>query len=167
MNKDEFGVPYEPYKKPRHFGYVEIKTGDSVYMRRWYIFRCSLFSIRLHHIMRPDWDIWPHDHPWSFLSIILRGGYEEEWCGRTSFSFCNHPRCSPHWGTRNWSYRRFFNYKHWTDLHKIVGFSREEKGSWTLVFTGPERHDWGFMTDKGFKSHKELGVGDLHLDEPE
>lgn len=34
-------------------------------------------AIRLHHILRSDNDRHFHDHPWNFVSIILRGGYTE------------------------------------------------------------------------------------------
>lgn len=158
MNRDNNGIAYEGYKKPKHFGYIEIKTGDVVYMRRWYLFRCKWFSIRLHHIMREDWDVWPHDHPWNFLSIILRGGYWEEWCKRHEFMTT---AAGDQWVPSRYSHRRRFNYKFWEDLHKIVLFDREGKGSWTLVITGREQHTWGFMTREGFKTHKELATGDL------
>lgn len=81
----------------------------------------------------------------------------EEWCRRNKF------RASSigNWVPFFYDKRRFFNYKHWTDLHKIAKFLNPKVGAWTLVITGREKHDWGFMTDKGFKSHKELGVGDL------
>lgn len=157
-------VPYVGYKKPKHFGYIEIKTPEgSVYMRRWYLFRCSLFSVRLHHIRRPDLDVWPHNHPWSFFSIILCGGYNEEWCPKEEFRF---GMIDPLGGSSGWiDFRRKmvtrFNFKRYTDLHKIASFHRgSESGAWTLIFTGPERQVWGFMTDQGFFTHKELGVGD-------
>jgi hypothetical protein len=34
------------------------------------------FSIKLHNILQSD-DACLHDHPWPFISIILRGGYYE------------------------------------------------------------------------------------------
>ncbi len=35
------------------------------------------FSVRLHNIATPDYDRDFHDHPASFISIVLRGGYHE------------------------------------------------------------------------------------------
>lgn len=65
-------------------------SGDTVYMWRWWLFnpynrktnkpRWSWvpFSIRVHHIARPDYDEHCHDHPWDARTIILRGGYTEK-----------------------------------------------------------------------------------------
>lgn len=52
-------------------------TGD-VYLRRLYLIDCPLFGVMLHNIRRPDQDRALHDHPFSFVSLILRGGYVEE-----------------------------------------------------------------------------------------
>lgn len=149
-----------------HFTYAEIKKFDGVgqeggvrreplvYMRRWYLL-CfpRLFSIRVHHIQLPDLDRWPHDHPWHFLSIILRGTYWEEWCKATEF------RTGPHaeWVPSRYNRRRRFNFKWNTDLHKITRFERD--GSWTLIITGPEAREWGFRTNQGWVSRVALNLG--------
>ena len=44
------------------------------YMRRWVI-DLYFFSIRLHHWMASDDQRHYHDHPWDFISLILKGGY--------------------------------------------------------------------------------------------
>lgn len=47
-------------------------------MLRWFLIPKNRFlKIYLHKFMRSDEDRALHDHPWSFLSIILRGGYFE------------------------------------------------------------------------------------------
>jgi hypothetical protein len=46
------------------------------YLIRWAI-NTPLLGIKLHHILRSDEDRDLHDHPWSFLSVILWGGYWE------------------------------------------------------------------------------------------
>lgn len=51
---------------------------ESVYLRRWYIFKSNHFNVMLHNIKRSDDDPDPHDHPWGFISIILRNGYMDE-----------------------------------------------------------------------------------------
>lgn len=155
-----------------HFTYVEIKKGPytegdrigevDVYMRRWYILVFPrLFSIRIHHIQLGDLDRWPHDHPWSFLSIILRGGYTEWHCTPETFGS---ERVEFTVNQREWArflvkHVRFFNIHNNTDLHQIREFHRPGKGSWTLIFTGPERREWGFMTDKGWVSRVALNLG--------
>lgn len=63
--------------------------GKEVYMYRYWLFnpidpttwkrkyRFIPFSLRIHHIVRPDEDRHPHDHPFNARTWILRGGYEE------------------------------------------------------------------------------------------
>lgn len=54
-----------------------IKRENEVpYLIRWNLFECPAFSIKIHKILRSDYDCL-HDHPWAFLSFILRGGYVE------------------------------------------------------------------------------------------
>lgn len=36
------------------------------------------FAVRIHEILRSDLGRDPHDHPWSYLTVILKGGYFEE-----------------------------------------------------------------------------------------
>lgn len=50
---------------------------DSVYMERYFLFKRERVGIYLHHFLRSDTDRALHDHPWSFVTIILSGGYWE------------------------------------------------------------------------------------------
>jgi hypothetical protein len=105
------------------------------YMRRWklefYRGRRSLGGVRLHHIMRGDDRSAFHDHPMNFKSIILKGGYIEY--------------------TPDHEPRRFVPgdvvVKKAEDLHYLELI---DTSAWTLVFAGPFRRDWGFMTDEGW-----------------
>jgi hypothetical protein len=140
------------YVKPKHFGKIEIHSNtrpDEVYLRRWYLFRCKWFSIRLHHILLPDEDRDPHDHPWWFLTIILRGGYTERWMRyfrpRESIHQFPHWR----WGRFSIKHVRRFSFHKPNDIHQIIEFNRPQ-GSWTLFITGAERQEWGFMTERGW-----------------
>ncbi len=50
-----------------------------VYLRRWTLFSIpKLASLYLHHFLGDDWAIDPHDHPKRFISIGLKGWYDEE-----------------------------------------------------------------------------------------
>jgi hypothetical protein len=129
------------YELPKHVGRIDITKlvdgEEMLYLRRWYIFRCKRFSIRLHHICMPDVDRWPHDHPWPFLAIILWGGYTEVWSPEGNAYPSRTKRV------------RFFNRHRATDLHCITKFSRSG-GAWTLFLTGREGRRWGFQTDRGW-----------------
>lgn len=60
--------------KKRPFNHLE------GYMERYWLLPPSWlpFDIRIHKILRSDNDRHMHDHPWSSISWILRGEYEEE-----------------------------------------------------------------------------------------
>lgn len=108
-------------------------TGD-LYLRRWPLITTPWFEIKLHHIVRPDAGRDMHDHPWWFISFVLRGWYQEE----VPFSY---------WGSAlsrtRLRFIRWFNHKPATGLHRIV--SIPDRGVWTLVCCGPRRREWGFM----------------------
>lgn len=44
---------------------------------RWVLFRVPAFGVYLHNMRRSDYDRALHDHPWPFVSLVLRGGYWE------------------------------------------------------------------------------------------
>lgn len=57
----------------------DLRDGDgAIYLRRWRILETPWFGVLLHNIRKPDHDRDAHDHPWSWLTIALRGGYTEE-----------------------------------------------------------------------------------------
>ena len=52
------------------------------YMDRYWLMKPSKWtlgcSVRIHHILSSDSDRVLHDHPWPFVTMILRGGYFED-----------------------------------------------------------------------------------------
>lgn len=102
-------------------------TETKPYMKRWKLFDISwLGGIRLQKILRGDKDRHLHDHPWSFVSIILVGAYIEEKLGDNELQVHN---------------RTLFNVCHYKSWHRIKAVICP---TWTLVFHGPKRNDWGF-----------------------
>lgn len=118
-------------------------ANDPVYLRRLVVFRCPLFSIMVHRILGPDPDEHLHDHPWTFLAIILRGFYIEE-----------RQREAEHFGT--FYRRRWFNFCRAEGSHRI---QRVSKHCTTLVITGRKRRRWGFHTEDGWVHWKEYIYG--------
>ena len=114
------------YLKTRPFKVYRQHLGD--YMLRWVI-QHPLGTVRLHVIRRPDEDPDMHDHPWSFVSLLLWGTYDEE-----------RPA-----GTRE---VRWVNVCKADGLHRIVKLHRPSVV--TLVFTGPRVRNWGFATKDGW-----------------
>lgn len=122
-------------KKPKWFGFYTHHIG--LYMKRW-ILVTPWGDIRLHHIMKSDYDRHLHDHPWNFTSYILKGGYVEHLSGGRKPLYYGAPATN----------RR----KCW-EAHRISLVPGQT--AWTLVFTGRKFHDWGFHTENGFIPHKE------------
>ena len=118
-------------------------SSGKLYMRRWFLLPVGRdqewpFSIKLHKICRSDADRDLHDHPWSFISLILKGQYLEvlvdpqgDWPDRIVVP---RGRFSARWRSAK-------------SLHQVL---LPEGPVWTLVFTGPRRRVWGYRTDNGW-----------------
>lgn len=124
---------------------------DRPYMLRWYVIpRNPLINVYVHKFCRSDDDRALHDHPWWFVSLILKGGYTEVTeAGRT-------PR-SGLWGGRYWRWDRQIafrpaTFRHRVELWPVVEHGdpflarrdRRELPCWTLIVTGRRLRTWGF-----------------------
>ena len=93
------------------------------YVIRWMV-ETPLGSVRLHHWLAPDDDRAPHDHPWSFTTFVLRGGYYD--LSPTGSEHLRAPAVR----------RRAAEHPH------TVFPDRD--GAWTIIVTGPKVRQWGF-----------------------
>lgn len=107
---------------------------DSQYIRRLHVLKTPWFAICLHWILKPDPEPYLHDHPVTFLSLILRGGYWETRVvdGKTRSGFRS-------WW--NWIRARR------EDRHRIE-YVRPK--TLTLCLMGPKTQEWGFHTESGW-----------------
>ena len=108
---------------------ITSKKGN-VHFRRWRLIETRWFNIYIHQILRADEDKDMHDHPWSFWSIILKGGYIEF--------------------TKDGSIRRTFldcAYRKYNFPHKIGVVIWP---TWSFVITGPRKPNWGYHTKSGW-----------------
>lgn len=112
----------------------------SDYMRRW-IFQHPFGTVRLHNIRIPDADPDLHDHPWDFVSLILRGGYVEK---------VPVPGGNPATGPFQHLQIKAggVNVRRSTDAHHIE--SLIGSSTWSLVFSGQRVRTWGFWTPEGW-----------------
>ena len=114
--------------------------------------------IRLHHIVTEDRDVHMHDHPFSFYSLVLTGGYLEARPVDRGPCFTWHSSFLG--GKGLWiedfritqRYPWSFEKRHACDRHRIL---HVELDTWTLVFAGPLRQWWGFYTPKGKIHHRD------------
>lgn len=111
---------------------VDIDQPDSVYLSRLMLIRLPWLGVYFHIIRRTDWSHCQHDHPWAFVTLILRGGYEEQ-VGEDVFV------------------RRpgYIGYRPRNFEHRIT---RLLKGNaWSLVIRFRNHESWGFRTVNGDK----------------
>ena len=113
----------------------EIKSKEGkIHFRRYRLLATRWFNIYIHQICRSDREKHPHDHPWNFLTFILWRGYIE-------FTE-KYPTGKD---------RKMFHmvYHEAEDIHQFA-LKDESKSTWTLVFTGPRRREWGYQTESGW-----------------
>lgn len=120
---------------------------DSEYILRLHVLKTPWFAVCLHWINKPDPEGYLHDHPVSFLSCILRGGYTE---ARVSSPGYMPPLMWPMFEEEhtwfNWIRGRS------SDIHTIT---EVKPNTLTLCFMGPKTRDWGFHTEKGWVMWKD------------
>lgn len=131
---------------------------DVPYLIRWNLFGLgkdsSFFSIKVHKILVSDFDCL-HNHPWAFMTILLKGSYvETTLIGKKPFAlaatngwkdlkFCEK--------NLEWTINKKFNagsilYRPANWYHKLEVVDPV----WTLVFTFKKVQPWGFLTLKGW-----------------
>ncbi len=140
------------YKSGARWAFWRWSATPSGYLTRLFLVHTPWGGIMVHFINDPDVEPDMHNHPVTFLSLILRGGYAEL-LGRPNAFFPKTPAATKPHEPVEWIRRRWFNFvraeKH---VHKIVSV---KPGTVTLCFYGPRRCTWGFFTEAGFVPWKE------------
>lgn len=103
--------------------------GDGNYLTRWRVIQTPWFAFYVHKFTGPDPRPTLHDHPWNFLSVVLKGGYTEH-------------RMDPLTRDVNLHEVRRFNFVRANDAHAILHLHRNP--TWTLLFVGRRRRTWGY-----------------------
>jgi hypothetical protein len=115
------------------------RVDNQPYLERYYVFLKDRerfpFNIFVHKFLKSDTED-VHDHPWPFLTVILKGGYYEwtpqfdaqgrkiaeiaRWCGPGSFR--------------------------WASAHQYHRVELDpDVECWTLFMPGVKQRDWGFL----------------------
>lgn len=144
-----------------------ITYGDgSEYMGRWWVWNANwkysrkwwgkwLPAIRLHHIKMSDRDRHLHCHPWSNISIILRGGYLEVMPKDQE----QYPGLDGRRAYQRRVHRRAYIpvFRKATDRHRLV-LDRDHT-CWSLFIMFRWQRDWGFWTEEGWVYYRDyLGL---------
>lgn len=132
---------------------------ENPYLLRWYVIpRNRHMNIYLHKFMRSDDDRALHDHPWPFMSLVLKGGYWEHREGKLV--------TAKSWRSPGSIAFRKPDTLHRVELEQDYGRWRfdpdggYEKPCWTLFFTGPKVREWGFRCEPpiGWRHWEEFDV---------
>lgn len=139
---------------------------EDPYMIRHIIAKCPWFGVCIHKFCRSDYEHALHDHPWWFVSLVLRGGYMEEWAKMYPVPGCDRPaevRFIEHrrvgsiaWRPASWRHRvmlfkgvyektwSHWNGEMWAPLPMTI-----EIPAWTFIIMGPRVRRWGFWMPDG------------------
>jgi len=116
------------------------RASEEPLLTRYYIFlkdRAKFpFNVFLHKFHKSDpGDV--HDHPWSYATLILAGGYYEY-----TPNFKNGQMVGE---TKHWRGPGHFRICSPASYHRIE--LKEGVTPWTLFMPGPQRQEWGFLVD--------------------
>jgi hypothetical protein len=126
-------------------------------LHRWNIFECRYFSIKIHKLIGSD-NACHHDHPWAFLTFLMKGGYVEYTPsdGQKFGKYTEHrhyhegkAQLVPEIGRVRSRFSLLYRpayFAHRLEIHQPV---------WTLVITFRKVKRWGFFTQKGWVFWKE------------
>jgi hypothetical protein len=90
-----------------------------------------LGSIRLHHWISPDDARSFHDHPWWFITLVIKGNYIDR-----------SPDGDDH------LYMGSIKYRPAAHRHTVIP---SQHGCWTIIITGPVSRKWGFWVAGKFR----------------
>jgi hypothetical protein len=134
------------------------------YVERWALYLGPLGSIRLHHWLASDDTRSKHDHPSDFITLVLKGRYEDHvsrpgpcygcYGGDPEYTPCC---CDYEHGERGIVWRDeveqmtpgTLRYRKAEHRHTVV--IPEGETCWTLLYFRTPRRRWGFLVDKGMK----------------
>lgn len=108
-------------------------TGPVAFRERplaWLLQRLDI-AVRVHDILRSDTGRNPHDHPWPYLTIILKGGYYE----------LRYDAAGNHLSTK-WHGPGSVLFRRANSWHRLV--LPEGETATTLFITGKKAQTWGF-----------------------
>lgn len=115
------------------------RQSQEPYLERYYLFlkdrKRFPFNIFLHKFLKSDPDD-VHDHPWTYATLILKGGYYE-WVPK----FNNQGIMIGQ--IRHWRGPGHFRVCHATSYHRIELI--DGVTCWTLFMPGPQKREWGFL----------------------
>ena len=121
-------------------GKREIPRDGKKYLTRYYVWRSKRLTVLIHKFWASDPDE-PHDHPWHWISYILRGGYFEHGVDGTVLE-------------RN-RFKNRFLFRKAEEFHRVEVDPTYVAGDTTTLFiTFRRRRSWGFLRGDKWLSAK-------------
>ena len=114
-------------------------------MVRWRVMQTPWFGIAVHRINSPDDARPPHTHPWPFVSLVVRGGYDEK-----VERHCRNRKSGLIRSSERTRRAGSVHLVRTIDAHTITTLRRSP--TWTLVLVGRRRPEpsWGYWDDYQF-----------------
>lgn len=109
---------------------------ETDYLWRLRIIQTPWGGIYLHKLCGPDPRDTLHDHPWPFVSFVLKGGYLE---------FVPGPFYAQSRYVKRMNVKRFNESYHWIA-------ELDQTPTWTLVFVGRRKRVWGYLDRDGIRT---------------
>lgn len=123
---------------------VELISGhgdpDSVYLVRYHLMNNRFFKLYLHYFLRSDLDD-PHDHPWGFWTLMLRGAYTEELYDWRTRKFTTLRRIPG----KNSLVSRNADAIHRVIVDRTLTQDQKDQAPMTLFFATKKTKEWGFI----------------------
>lgn len=108
------------------------------YLHRWAL-NLGIGSIRLHHWIRSDDKRAPHDHPWWFVTLVLKGSYKDISHKIAHVGGWKEQNIVDELKAGSIRYRPSWH------IHSV---DVAPGGCWTLMITGEKVRRWGFWVER-------------------
>jgi len=142
----------------------ETDNSDHLLITRYRIITTPWFGVMIHALESPDETRHLHNHPWPFMTVILRGGYDQLWAA--SLEEASQAVAT---GTQPVTKRMRPGSIGRMNRHQFHAIAKlHRRPTWTLFAIGPRGGVWGFATADGFVEHDEYrngGTGEESTDE--
>lgn len=120
LQRTRLGIPYRTV--------LSCQSDRGPLFTRYFLCATRWFAIYVHHLHTSDEDRALHDHPWSFVTFLLSGGYFE------------HTPEGRHWRRR---FSLLYRPAEWLHRLELV------QPTWTVLIHFRRRRLWGFRFADG------------------
>lgn len=120
---------------------IKSKSGE-LHFQRWRIIWTPWFAVYIHRIFMADNDMFMHDHPWDYFSMVLHGSYNEITPDTMRPGHAKDVILLPGFCTKRKA----------ESFHKIGTLNTESVT--TLFITGRRRREWGFKVGENWIQHE-------------